>query len=96
MTYEVYATERFLEELSKYPSSMQDKINRKLSDLRKNPYLGAHWKKEVFRNKYKVEIENLRIIYEIDKRSKRIYLVYLQKIFSPTVYRNPFHPTESR
>ncbi len=87
MTYEVYATENFLKELSKQPKSMQDRITNVIWKLKFNPHMGDYWKRDVFTIKYKVEIENLKIIYDVNNRNKSIVLFYLHKKYSQELYR---------
>ncbi len=68
MTYEIYATKRFLN------GEMQDGVRNKVAKLGDNPYLGVPLTAE-FKGKYKLRIGDLRIIYEIDHQNKRIFLV---------------------
>ena len=58
MTYEIYATKRFLKEFSKYNEEVQDRVKNKVAKLGENPYLGVPLTAE-FKGKYKLRIGDL-------------------------------------
>ncbi len=74
MSYKIYATKRFLKEFSKYDASLQERVKKKISELRENPHLGIPLTAE-FKGKYKLRIGDFRVIYEIDHQNARIFLL---------------------
>ncbi len=74
MSYEIYATKRFIKEFSKYDISLQKRIKKKIAELCENPYLGIPLTAE-FKGKYKLRIGDFRVIYEIDHQNNRIFLL---------------------
>ena len=73
MTFEIYATKRFMKEFNKLNKVIQDRIRDKVSELQENPYLGIPLTAG-FKGKYKLRIGDYRVIYEIDFQNKRIFL----------------------
>ena len=74
MIFEIYATKRFQREFKKLEGGVQERIKKKVSELRENPYLGVPLTAQ-FKGKYKLRIGDYRVIYEIDFQNSRIFLV---------------------
>jgi len=74
MSFEIYATKRFLKEFKKLDSEVQKRIKNKIAELKENPTLGIPLTAQ-FKGKWKLRIGNYRIIYEIDYKANRIFLL---------------------
>ncbi len=74
MSFEIYATKRFLKEFSKLPFHMQGRIKERLNILKEDPTAGIPLTAG-FSGKYKFRVGNYRIIYEIDFEERKIYLM---------------------
>jgi mRNA interferase RelE/StbE len=74
MTYEVLFEKAALRALQRTPSDTQIKIISKIEELAENPRPFGH-KKLVGRSGYRIRIGDYRVIYTINDKTIRIYIL---------------------
>ena len=74
MTYEIYATTRFLKEFEKLGEDIRERIKEKVKELCEEPEKGVALTAGL-KGKYRLRIGDYRVIYEIRHSEKRIYLL---------------------
>ena len=72
MSFEIFATKRFLKEFEKLDENLQKRIKEKIKDLQYNPYKGVPLTAG-FKGKYKIRVGEYRIIYTL--KENRVYLL---------------------
>ena len=74
MSFEVFATKRFLKEFKKLDENIQKRIKERIKELQDNPYKGVPLTAG-FKGKYKIRVGEYRIIYTINLKENRVYLL---------------------
>ena len=74
MTYEIYATKRFLKEFEKLGEDIRERIKEKVKELCEDPKKGVALTAGL-KGKCRLRIGDYRVIYEIRESEKRIYLL---------------------
>jgi mRNA interferase RelE/StbE len=74
MTFQVLLHPKAVEFLKKLDPSLKEMIKAKISSLKENPELGKPLK---YSNFWSLRIEDYRAIYEIDKRSERVIVLFI-------------------
>lgn len=74
MTYEILFEKAALKSLQKMPSDIQGKVISKIEELAEDPRPFGH-KKLVGRSGYRIRIGDYRVIYTINDKIIRIYIL---------------------
>ncbi len=74
MSYEIYASKRFLKEFEKLDSKLRERIKEKIKELMEDPEKGVALTAG-FKGKYKLRVGEYRVIYTINYAEKRVYLL---------------------
>ena len=85
--FQVILLPQALKFYKKCSSELAERLNRCFEDLEKNPFFGPHIKPLKVKNKlYRYRISDYRVIYEIDKKAKKVGVLLISHRAS--AYRN--------
>jgi len=74
MKYTIFASKRFIKEFNKLPANLQRKIKNEIKILEDKPFAGISLQ-GTLSGKLKLRIGNYRIIYIVNTKEKRVYLL---------------------
>ena len=73
--FELIPKRTFLEDLKKTPKPIKEKLKPILGKLKDNPFSIPYKKLKGKENLFRIRIGDYRLIYSIDKKKKKIYLI---------------------